>query len=308
MSTSTALPAAPIAASTEALVDSHFDNGHFGAKGTGDNIYRGSLEALPVVRHSGLRSAAEAMYTDGYVTFPEALDRREVAELRALMDSMGGPDEQYENKNWCFNKHVSTDVQGDVRVLKYIDRSGIIDVVEAVLGPACRVIGGSMWITGKGRAMGMHVDAQPVRLPPDIAADPRVRMPIFSGTVHFYLDDLCPELGPTLVIPGSHRAGHAPHNEPTWNGVAPRMVMFGAGGACFFRHDLWHGAAMNSSDRRRYMMQVHYSHPNMGIWNPPTKAMDPTVFAAANERQRRLLGGAVATAATQPAIDPKRAA
>ncbi len=312
---STVIEQAPVIASTTAstppavAADHGFDNGHFAAKGSGDNIYRGPLEPLAITRHASIRAAAEAMYTDGYVTVPEALDRAEVAELRALMDSMGGPDEQYEHKNWCFNKHVSTDFHGDARLLKYIDRTGLIEVVEAVLGPACRIIGGSMWVTGKGRAMGMHVDAQPVKLPADIAADPRVRMPIFSGTVHFYLDDLCQELGPTLVIPGSHRAGHAPHNEPTWNGVAPRMVMFGAGGACFFRHDLWHGAAMNSSDRRRYMMQVHYSHPTLGIWNPPAKSMDAAVFAAATPRQRRLLGGGQAPAAGDPKQDPpKRAA
>lgn len=292
---STVIEQAPVIASTTAstppavAADHGFDNGHFAAKGSGDNIYRGPLEPLAITRHASIRAAAEAMYTDGYVTVPEALDRAEVAELRALMDSMGGPDEQYEHKNWCFNKHVSTDFHGDARLLKYIDRTGLIEVVEAVLGPACRIIGGSMWVTGKGRAMGMHIDSQPLRLPPDIAADPRVRMPIFSCTVQFYLDDQTADLGATMVVPGSHRAGRAPVDESSWNGVAPQMVGFPAGGACLFRPDLWHGAAMNSGERRRYVIQVHYGHHTIPV-TMPAGGIAPAVLAIASPRQRRLLG------------------
>ena len=41
--------------------------------------------------------------------------------------------------------------------------------------------------------------------------------------------------------------------------MPPKMISVKAGGAVLFRHDLWHGAAKNSSDRRRYLIQVHYA-------------------------------------------------
>ena len=40
--------------------------------------------------------------------------------------------------------------------------------------------GGSMWTTGKGRKMGIHLDQQTVALPEDVLADPRVRLLIFT--------------------------------------------------------------------------------------------------------------------------------
>ncbi len=266
-----------------------FDNGHFTSKGSGDTLYRGPIASLPLKQFPDHVAAAEAMFTDGCVLFPGALDRGEVASLRALIDSLGGPDAQYEMPGWCFNKHLATDFHNDPLQLPLIDRPGIIEVVEDILGTACRVTGGSMWVTGKGRAMGMHIDSQPLRLPPDIAADPRVRMPIFSCTVQFYLDDQTADLGATMVVPGSHRAGRAPVDESSWNGVAPQMVGFPAGGACLFRPDLWHGAAMNSGERRRYVIQVHYGHHTIPV-TMPAGGIAPAVLAIASPRQRRLLG------------------
>ncbi len=96
-----------------------------------------------------------------------------------------------------------------------------------------------------------------------------------------------------MVIPGSHKAGRAPNNEPTWNGQTPKMVSVKSGGAMLFRHDLWHGAAMNASTRRRYMIQVHYGDRTKHVGYPAMKnaaAFSAEVRARASERQRALLG------------------
>ena len=144
--------------------------------------------------------------------------------------------------------------------------------------------------------MGIHIDYLPVSLPASVHADPEVRVPIFTSTAHFYLNDMRYELGPTTIIPGSHKAGRPPFDETEWNGVAPQAVIVQAGDVCLFRGDIWHGSGLNSCEtERRYMMQVHYGnqivrkeYPAMSydsLWNPE-------VIAQATPSQKQLLGGA----------------
>jgi hypothetical protein len=276
------------------ITKAEFRNGHHITKGTGDNVYRGPLEHLPPPTPiTCVEEAAELMHSDGCVQFPDLLTPQEVDEMRTWMQQVGKPDSEYEMKNWCFNKHIGADFQHEPRWLKLIDRSPAYEVLNLILGEQFIVAGGSLWITGKGRAMGMHLDHLAVGLPEDVLADERVRVPIYTATLHFYLDDMVEEIGPTLVIPGSHRAGHAPHDEPTWHGRAPKMISVKSGGAMLFRHDLWHGAAMNSSDRRRYMIQVHYaeaSRRGSGVPITQPEAYDQSVLDLVTPRQRVLLG------------------
>ena len=51
-------------------------------------------------------------------------------------------------------------------------------------------------------------------------ADPRVRIPVYISTAHFYLDDMTEELGPTRFVPGSHRAGRPPNGDTGWQAAA----------------------------------------------------------------------------------------
>jgi hypothetical protein len=270
-------------------------NGHFTEKGYGNCTFRGPLEALPRPDKFDLETCVEMMYTDGYCIVPNALSRAEVAELKAVIDSTGGPDEQYNVKHWCFNKHVPVPFTQDPRVLKCADMPGVIDVIYEILGPTALTSWGNFWVTGPGREMGIHVDYLPLSLPQDVLEDPRVRVPIFTPTAHLYLDDQVPELGPTLMVPGSHRSGRAPNNETSFNGVTPKAALVKAGDVVIFRPEVWHGAWMNSSpaDSRRYIMQIFYGYrsghgfPAMrysSLWNPEC-------IKAATPRQKKLLGG-----------------
>ena len=60
----------------------------------------------------------------------------------------------------------------------------------------------------------------------------------------------------------------------------------------FFRSEIWHTGSLNSSDRTRYLLQVHYSHRYIAQqFSPYIKwQFNPEVLAACNERQLRLLG------------------
>lgn len=262
-------------------------------KGEGNTVYDGPIENLPYPEKFDLEAAIEQMYTDGYCIVPRALTAQSVAELRDKIDHTGGDDAQYEVKNWCFNKNLPLDYHKDPFWLKYIDVPNVIDVIYAIMGENCHFRGGSTWVTGRGRKMGLHIDTLPMQLPEDILADPRVRVPIFMCPVQFYLDDLTLDIGPTILVPGSHRSGRWPTHETTWHGIAPKAAMVKAGDAVIFRFDLWHGAAGNTGDRRRYIMQLGYGARVAPISVPLglEGQFDESVRTQATPRQKRLLWG-----------------
>ncbi|AIE83708.1 phytanoyl-CoA dioxygenase family protein [Fimbriimonas ginsengisoli] len=268
-------------------------NGHNEVRSIGDTVYRGEIPNLPYPAEFHVEAAIEGMHRDGYCILPRVLDADGVRRLRDKIDGSGGPDEQYEVAKWCFNKHLPSDYMHDPEMLQYIDPPDMIAVLEGCMGQFFQVIGGTLWVTGQGRQMPLHVDFLPFPLPEDVTHDPRITIPIFFATAHYYLDDLTLDLGPTTIIPGSHRAGRPPTNETSYEGVVPHAVMLKAGDVCLFRSDLWHAAAMNTSERRRYMVQVHYAHSTMGKWFPPIELeqyWSAEVLTAATPQQRRLLG------------------
>jgi hypothetical protein len=274
---------------TDMSTTTAFWNGHHVRNSEGDNVYKGKLEHLPQPTPIGSHEeAAERMYEDGFVQIPDLFTPGEVAEIREWMTRTGKPDADYEVPGWCFDKQVVWDPEHDSMWLKVVDRSPAVELVSLILGPQFFVPWAKMWVTGKGRGGGIHLDHLEVALPEDMHRDPRVRLPIFTCTLHLYFDDQVEEIGPTIVIPGSHRAGRHPNHETTWNGIAPKMISIKAGGALLFRHDLWHGAALNTSDRRRYLIQVYYNRGHNGR-NPGQRRFSPEVERRMTAGQRKVL-------------------
>lgn len=265
-----------------------------------------NAQAYDIQYHESVEDSIERMDNDGFVVFRNLLDADGVKRLRQLMDEIGGPNEDFKNRGHygktsdadmeagSINKHIGCPFAINPDFLDYIDMEPAIDIIRAIHGPGTHATGGSVWITGPGRyPMGLHVDYQPFGLPEDIAKDPRVKIPIMSSTLHFYLNDMYQELGPTLLVPGSHRAGRAPNGETHWNGKEAQGLECHAGDAMLFRSDLWHGALPNCSGENRYMLQVHYGTPYIASSYTDIKRRrelsDETVERA-TEQQRQLLG------------------
>ncbi|MCW8131224.1 MAG: phytanoyl-CoA dioxygenase family protein [Planctomycetota bacterium] len=295
MTTAAAEPATATATATATRAS----NGHFShaMKGKGNTVYDGPIEGVARPAVFDLEAAIEGMYTDGYCVVPNALSTELAAETRRHVDASGGPDEKYEVKNWCFNKQLMIDWTKDAYYLRYLDLPGVIDVLDAVLGPDCHLQEGNTWTTGPGRKMGLHIDHLPLQIPEEYLQDPRVRIPIYFCPVMIYLVDMKLDLGPTIVVPGSHRSGRGPNNETTYKGVAPKAALVKAGDAVIFRFDLWHGAwgNTNTNGERRYVMQLTYGH-RQTMPNYPRLGKEGNysqeVLDAITPRQRRLLCGA----------------
>ena len=135
-----------------------------------------------------------------------------------------------------------------------------------------------------------------VEFPEGLADDPAFKLPVYLCTAHYYLDDMTVDLAPTYVIPGSHKSGRAlvwgKDKDPQWHGKKMEPVLCKAGDMLLFRSEVWHTGSKNTSDKVRYLLQVHYSHRWIAQQFSPylTFQFAPHILGIANPRQRRLLG------------------
>lgn len=235
-------------------------------------------------------NALHALHEDGFVLLPGLLDAAQVAEVRGLIDDLRPIHWDYEG----LVDHYKCVFNRSPRWLPYLDPPGLIEVAEAALGEDCHVIGQTAWRCHPGFIGGdMHQDYLPLRLPEALLLG-GFELPMFICTAQVYLDDIDRELCPTWVIPGSHRAGRAPHpDERSWRGRAAEPVLCRTGDCLLFRSDLWHSGSRNLSQRTRYLLQVHYGRRMVAQKFSPYLdwRFDPEVLAACTPRQRRLLGG-----------------
>ena len=175
-----------------------------------------SVEALPLVAYDSLEERVEALYRDGYTCLPEALDPGQVSALRGHMDALTAIPESHDchtdpAEHGFMNKIINNLFNRHEHFLQFLDYPGVIEIEEAVHGDDCHCIGMTAWMTGTDRPdQKLHADWLPLSLPEDVLTDPRVRVPIYITTAHFYLDDLTQDLGPTNLVPRSHLSGRRP--------------------------------------------------------------------------------------------------
>ncbi len=248
-----------------------------------------------------------AIEEDGFVYLPNMLNREEVNLLRSRIDSVsanpGANDVDFGSKlhpsgrgpTPDFNKHIKVLFNRDALFLRYLDIEPVIDIAEAIMGEDCHAIGMTGWVTGPGRPdQALHVDYQPLEVQEELLTSRQVNVPVFIATAHFYLDDTTEDLGPTKFIPGSHRAGRSPlkGKDNSWRGREPQSALCKAGDVVLFRSDVWHRGSANTTDRGRYLLQVHYGRKFVHKFYTPYMnfRFDPDILAQATPRQRRLMG------------------
>lgn len=231
----------------------------------------------------------ESLHEQGFALIPAVLDPARITLLRAAIDAL-------QPLHWDYQgllEHYKCVFNRDPLWLPFLDLPPLIELAEAVLGSDCHVIGQTAWRSHPGYpGMGLHLDHLPMALPTELHG--RFSLPAQILTAQLYLCDIDLDVGPTLIIPGSHRAGRIPQEgEDDWQGQCLRPVLCQAGDALVMRSDVWHsGGANRSAERVRDMLQVHYGRRMVAQKFSPylTWRFNPEVLAAATPRQRRLLG------------------
>ena len=247
------------------------------------------------------------MEEDGYVVIPGVLNAAEVAECKRRIDDL---------RPFCYDRHDPEKKQIDHYKnvfnrspywLQYLDKPGIIDAAEGVMGDDCHIIGQTGWRTPPGAGgFGMHIDQQFFPVHEDLIASGQVKLPVMLSTAHFYLNDMTLDLCPTWVVPGSHKSGRGPGAKPgesrygfiggqenEWNGQPMVPVLLKAGDVMLFRSEIWHSGSKNeTADQTRYLLQVHYGRRMMAQKFSPYLDFhfNAEVVASATPRQLRLMG------------------
>lgn len=236
--------------------------------------------------------ALQSLHKDGYVLIPGVLSPLQVAWARNAADHLTPAHWDYTG---LVDDHFKCVFNRDPGWLPYLDMPGVIELMESALGADCHIIGQTVWRSHPGFIGGnLHVDYLAMALPESLLADDSFELPMQVCTAHFYLNDITDALCPTLVIPGSHRAGRAPGTEESeWHGRKLQPVLCRAGDVLVFRSELWHAGSRNrTTDQTRYLLQVHYGRRMVAQKFSPYLdfRFNPAVLAASTARQRRLLG------------------
>lgn len=244
-------------------------------------------------RHDEMDAMVEAMHEDGFALIPGVLSPDEVQSVRDAIDRLQHFGWDSKGKT----DHFKCVFNRDKVFLDLIDREPTVTLAERTMGEQCHIIGESAWRSYPGHnGWSPHTDRVFVDMPEDMASDPRFKLPIYLCTAHYYLDDLTLDLAPTWVIPGSHKSGRAlswgKDKDPEWHGRKLEPVLCKAGDVLFFRSEIWHTGSENTSDKTRYLLQVHYSHRFISQQFSPFLEwqFSPHILGVANPRQRRLLG------------------
>lgn len=207
-------------------------------------------------------------YQDGFALVPGVLTRVEVEALRAKTEELMADPALMGTQflrtavttQVLWYAHALDPLFGDLLV-----REPMISLVEAILGPECRLCGQNVIRsrTGEGITTWHVDDLVEFPLPDDIPRhDPRIRLPVLWLTAQVALTDIdTVEHGPTQVVRGSHYSGRPPNDStsPSFEGRGPEPIVCKAGDLYLLNHQCWHRGAPNQSDRTRYLLQCQYA-------------------------------------------------
>lgn len=124
-----------------------------------------SMPAAELVTYDSREERATAMERDGFVFFPAVISKEEVRELRACSDRIQTveiPGWDSIGPNGSGIKTIQNSFNRDALYLEYLDKPGVIELVEDVLGDDCHIIQMTSVEYGKterpGNARGLETD------------------------------------------------------------------------------------------------------------------------------------------------------
>lgn len=251
-------------------------------------VAAGQASAAPP--KSALSAAQRGFFeTQGYLIIENALTPAELAAVRAAADAAEArwrADLSLPGVRRDDLEQVLGIMEYDPLFLDFLVHRRIFPMVRELLGPDVMMLDHDYFITPPGATIpwAWHVDLD---LPGIDHARSRLMLKVF-----YVLEDIPPDGGATLVLPGSHRM---PAEEEAPNSEVPEdlpnavQMALPAGSAYLFTGRTLHAAGNNRSDRYRRLLIYNYGHKWMRIWQSyePSAAL----LGHANTPLRRQLLG-----------------
>ena len=225
---------------------------------------------------------------DGYFVLKDVLSPEEIQGFTAVLDQM------------CEEYHQGADVKPEAVLdernliddydifIELIDHPVTFPVVLELLGPYIQLSMSSTLVrppNPKDKGY-LHTDGGQAMRQIRVSEN---SLPLQIKIMYFLTDVDVSDSGNFTVVPGSHNHPFPEEGIPEGPNI-PEAVQLcvKAGDAAVFPHSLWHGAAVNRSDRTRKTLIYCYSHQCFRAFDYE-KAL-PEVLAKCTPRQRRLLG------------------
>ena len=195
---------------------------------------------------------------DGFLEFDDMIPQDLVEAV--YEDELKTVDEDGLNER--FRWHVTDNPNGFYEFSEAVREVHALPAVKAVLrsllGPGYQVNHSALHATPPlhKEAQRWHVDSggkRQVRLP-------KIEQYSFDILTAFFAHDTPGEMGPTLILPGSHmRWVLGPDIGRYKNIVGQRKLSGKAGRMVFFHEGLWHCAQPNATEQWRFMFKVRYN-------------------------------------------------
>ena len=230
------------------------------------------------------------LWETGYLIIPDALPQPAVEHFRQRIENLP------ESVGYGRNSQARLFEQGNDFVA-LLENEPIISLMERVLGDDLHIIALQGHRMGRGtEVLSYHADEVYLQRPANVPDE--VEYPPIINTIncHYYLVDVPEELGPTQIVPGSHRACRRPRPEdgtpPQWRGQGPVSAVLKAGDCVMYSNQSWHAGASNQTDRMRLSVVPAYSRRFVGqrFWPFLNYNLHRDILDQCTPRQRQLLG------------------
>ncbi|RAP77329.1 phytanoyl-CoA dioxygenase family protein [Paenibacillus montanisoli] len=201
----------------------------------------------------------DEFYRNGFTVIRSVLDEQRVDEYREAFE------QEFRTSEFDgYGMNIRTKMfERNNLFLQLIDQEETVTFAEAVLGRNCHMFSNNGLYTTPGTGIdGWHVDEDLFfPIPEGVELDTRIQMPCFMFTAMYYLTDVTEDMGPTQLVPGSHRSGRHPASQretPSYQGRGPVSIIAKKGDMLLFNGQTWHRGARNESDKIRMVQQVTY--------------------------------------------------
>lgn len=229
---------------------------------------------------------------DGYLMIPDALLRHELLSMRQAADMAEGrwqADPSLPGTRIPEFLEIPAIMEYHPVLFDLVEHRRVFPRIHRLLGPDIALIDHAYYITPPGGRIdgdAWHTDVR-TRIPGIWHAGSTMMV-----RVMYALDDIGPEDGPTLVLPGTHRQ---PDDTPIPAVASPEdmpgavALTCKAGTAYFFHGNLVHAPSNVRGSRTRRVLLYNYGHKWMKMW----QGHEPSTALAARARtpmRRQLLG------------------
>jgi ectoine hydroxylase-related dioxygenase (phytanoyl-CoA dioxygenase family) len=227
---------------------------------------------------------------EGYLVIPDALPQIAVEHFRNRLADME-PSVGYGSNSMVrlFEKGMD--------FVCLLDNEPVFSLMEKIMGRNMHIIAlqGHRMFSGN-EVLGFHSDEIYLQRPDDVSDEVEYPPIINVINCHYYLVDVPVEMGPTEVVPGSHKACRKPKPEdgspPTWRGRGPVTLSVSAGDCVMYSNQAWHRGSPVESGGTRLSVVPTYGRRFVAqrFWPFLNYNLSRDILDQCTDRQRELLG------------------